>query len=101
MQWMDGENNLLLTCQRASSEMVLLRCETRDPVVRLPETINGQAVTALGDYAMARRPPDLSLLSDQFIVRIGNGESSHDAEHIRRIILPRSMRSVGDYAFYD
>lgn len=101
MQWMDGENNLLLTCQRASSEMVLLRCETRDPVVRLPETINGQAVTALGDYAMARRTPDLSLLSDQFIVRIGNGESSHDAEHIRRIILPRSMRSVGDYAFYD
>lgn len=102
MQWMDGESNLRLTCRQGNGGIVVLRCETHDPVVCLPDVILGKAVIALGDYVMARRAPDLSCFSDQFTVCVGAGcDQEHDAGGIQRVILPRSLRSVGDYAFYD
>ena len=40
--------------------MCILRCETRDPVVLLPDEIDGAPVTALGRYVLSGRAPDLS-----------------------------------------
>lgn len=102
MEWMDGENELTLTCRHRAGGVAVLRCETRDPVIHLPDTILGVPVTALGDYAMARRAPDLSGIRDLFTVHVGRGQPEpHDADGIRQVTLPLHLQSLGDYAFYD
>ena len=48
MRCIDGENELILTCETQAEGGCILRCETRDPVVLLPDEIDGAPVTALG-----------------------------------------------------
>ena len=36
MRCIDGENELILTCETQAEGVCILRCETRDPVVLLP-----------------------------------------------------------------
>ena len=60
MRCIDGENELILTCETQAEGVCILRCETRDPVVLLPDEIDGAPVTALGRYVLSGRAPDLS-----------------------------------------
>ena len=39
MRCIDGENELILTCETQAEGVCILRCETRDPVVLLPDEI--------------------------------------------------------------
>ncbi|MGE4548938.1 MAG: hypothetical protein AB7C89_05210 [Intestinibacillus sp.] len=102
MHEISGENDLRLTCADAKDGVIILRCETRDANVRLPDEIGGQPVTALGEYALSARAPDLRGL-DTFSVRVtcGGPEPVHDARAILQVSLPRGLRRVGRYAFYD
>ena len=99
----EGENELRLTCSRsASGGIVLLRCETQDDIVRLPDEIDGVPVTEVGAYVLSERAPDLTG-KDTFAVRItcGGTESKHNAAAIRTVTLPKDAKSVGSYAFYN
>ena len=54
MRVIEGENKLRLTCSRsASGGIVLLRCETQDDIVRLPDEIDGVPVTEVGAYVLS------------------------------------------------
>ena len=57
MRCIDGENELILTCETQAEGVCILRCETRDPVVLLPDEIDGAPVTALGRYVLSGRAP--------------------------------------------
>ena len=48
MRTIEGENELLLTCAEAPDGVSILRCETRDDDVRLPDEIGGAPVVSLG-----------------------------------------------------
>lgn len=102
MYEINGENDLRLTCANAEDGVAILRCETRDTVVCLPDEIGGRPVTTLGEYALAARAPDLCGL-ETFSMRVTcNGSAPvHDAGAILQISLPRSLHRVGRYAFYD
>ena len=82
--------------------MCILRCETRDPVVLLPDEIDGAPVTALGRYVLSGRAPDLSG-RDTFSVRVtcGGPLPVHEADSIRAVTLPKQLKTVGSYAFYN
>ena len=86
MRTIEGENDLLLTCAETPDGIAILRCETRDDVVRLPDEIGGVPVTALGSYALSERAPDLTG-RDTFRVRVtcGGPEPMHDANAIRAV----------------
>ena len=60
MRCMDGENEMLLTCREQADGVSILRCETRDPVVLLPDEVYGAPVISLGKYALSGRAPDLA-----------------------------------------
>ena len=61
MRVIEGENELRLTCSRsASGGIALLRCETQDDIVRLPDEIDGVPVTEVGAYVLSERAPDLT-----------------------------------------
>ena len=102
MRCMDGENEMLLTCREQADGVSILRCETRDPVVLLPDEIDGAPVTALGRYVLSGRAPDLSG-RDTFSVRVtcGGPLPVHEADSIRAVTLPKHARTVGSYAFYN
>lgn len=98
-----GENELLLTCRPRADGVEILRCETADPAVRLPDEIGGKPVTALGPYALSARPPVLHDTDGLFSVRVtwGGTPPVHDARAIETVILPAGLRVIGRYAFYD
>ena len=102
MRTIEGENDLLLTCAKTPDGVSILRCETRDDAVRLPDEIGGAPVTALGSYALSERAPDLTG-RDTFRVRVTccGPEPMHDANAIRAVTLPAELRSVGGHAFYN
>ena len=102
MHVIEGENDLLLTCAHVQDGIAVLRCETRDDDVRLPDEIDGAPVVSLGGYALSERAPDLTG-RDAFRVRVtcGGPEPVHDANAIRAVTLPKRLQSVGSYAFYN
>ena len=103
MRVIEGENELRLTCSRSASDgIALLRCETQDDIVRLPDEIDGVPVTEVGAYVLSERVPDLTG-RDMFAVRItcGGTEPKHNAAAIRTVTLPKDAKSVGSYAFYN
>ena len=103
MRVIEGENELRLTCSRSvSGGIALLRCETQDDIVRLPDEIDGVPVTEVGAYVLSERVPDLTG-KDTFAVRItcGGTEPKHNAAAIRTVMLPKDAKSVGSYAFYN
>ncbi len=102
MRVIEGENELQLTCSQSESGITLLRCETQDDMVRLPDEIDGVPVTEVGAYVLSERAPDLTG-KDTFSVRItcGGAEPVHNAAAIRTVTLPKNAKSVGSYAFYN
>ena len=102
MRCMDGENEMLLTCREQADGVSILRCETRDPVVLLPDEVDGAPVISLGKYALSGRAPDLAG-EKTFSVRVtcGGALPVHQADSIRAVTLPRQLKSVGSYAFYN
>lgn len=101
MRELAGENDILLTCREEADGLCLLRCETRDETVQLPDELFGKPITALGDYALAGRAP--ALPADAFTIRISGGGPApvHNAAAIRCITLPRRLRRIGAYAFFN
>lgn len=99
------ENEAVLLCTRQQDGVCILRCRTADPILRLPETVGGLPVVALGDYLCAEREPDVSKY-DVFKVRLTTGERissvpAHNARAIERVVIPSSVHTIGSYAFYN
>lgn len=102
MRILQGENEMRLYYRAHAEEVTLLRCETADRIVRLPNSIDGKPVRVLGDYALAARTPH-ALGDEVLCVRITCGGAQdivHDVQAIEQIILPQDLRVIGSYAFY-
>ncbi len=104
MKTVEGGCELLLTCEPAGHGLRVLRCDTAEQEVCLPDTVEGLPVTEIGRYAFSTRRMETGG-PDQFEVRVTAGspagEIRHDAAAIRSISLPESVTAVGDYAFYN
>ncbi len=103
MKQIIGENEALLFCERKADGYDILRCQTCDAILRLPDRIEGVPVVGLADYVCAAREPDLSRKEVTKIhLTCGGGKPPvHDAQAIRQVILPDTVRSIGSYAFYN
>lgn len=94
MRCMDGENEMLLTCREQADGVSILRCETRDPVVLLPDEVDGAPVISLGKYALSGRAPDLAgEKTFSFRVTCGGALPVHQADSIRAVTAPASAES--------
>lgn len=97
-----GENELLLTCRKLPDGVSILRCRTGDGQVRIPDRVGGSPVRELGPYALSTREPEEK--EGLFQVRItcgGTLPDRHRAEEIHQVLLPPTLRRIGDYAFYN
>ena len=98
METISGSGNWRLTIRRESAGVTILRAATCDARARLPETLYGLPVTALGDHALS--PTAASVEGEDLLVTCGAGTdpgtwSNRDLEDLT---LPRPLERVGDYA---
>lgn len=99
-----SENQALLTYEVTQVGVCILRCQTADAVVQLPDTLDGQPVTALGDYVCAARTPDWTGRQVRQVcltTHMGQSIPQHNARAIERVCVPQSVRTIGNYAFYN
>ena len=98
MEIIPGSGNWRLILRREAEGITVLRAATCDARARLPETLYGLPVTALGDHALS--PTAASAEGEDLLVTCGTGTdpgtwSNRDLEDLT---LPRSLERVGDYA---
>ena len=95
METIPGSGNWKLTIRREAAGITILRAATCDARARLPETLYGLPVTALGDHALS--PTAASAEGEDLLVTCGTGTdpgtwSNRDLEDLT---LPRSLERVG------
>ena len=82
-----GSGNWKLTIRREAAGITILRAATCDARARLPETLYGLPVTALGDHALS--PTAASAEGEDLLVTCGTGTdpgtwSNRDLEDLTR-----------------
>lgn len=97
METISGLTNWRLTVRREESGVTILRAVTCDENAVLPDELSGLPVTKLSDRALAHGAKPLE---GEEVRVLGGAESGDwDNRSIRSLSLPRSLESVGDYAF--
>ena len=76
---------------------MILRASTCDADAVLPDELFGLPVTRLSDRALAPGAADVP--GEELTLVCGVPEREFDNRRIRRLTLPRPLRSIGDYAF--
>lgn len=100
VETVSGASNLYLICRENRDGVAILRVETADPEVILPEFLWDRPVTELGHHAFASGGQDTQ---GRMVHVARSSESGDEPDHrkIRRITLPETLRTVGSYAFYN
>ena len=100
MEIIRGESELLLTIRRKEDGIVILRALSADKTAVLPEELFGLPVTELEHHAFAPNRPAL----EGETIRIACGPApaeQPDNSRLAEVTLPKTLRRIGDYAFYN
>lgn len=92
----NGISNWKLTVLRNSCGVVVLRAVTCDSIAVLPEELFGLPVVALADRALAPGAPELD--GERVDIVCGRAEGEFNNRNITELTLPRTLKSVGQYA---
>ena len=90
-------SNWRLKLRREEDGVTILRASTCDADAVLPDELFGLPVTHLSDRALAPGAADVP--GEELELTCGQPEGDFDNRRIRRLTLPRALKSVGDYAF--
>ncbi|MDD4076044.1 MAG: leucine-rich repeat protein [Eubacteriales bacterium] len=94
-----GQNDMLLYCALSSQGATVLRAETADETVTLPDRVFGMPVIALGDRAFAAGAYPKQGKPLRIVCK--GGENTGDNSRLVSVALPDTVQSVGAYAFYN
>ena len=94
-----GGNNWKLIVRRTGEGAEILRAATCDGKADLPETVLGLPVVSLGDHALT--PGAAPVPGEEVQITCGPEEGDWDNRRLRELSLPRTLRQVGDYAFFN
>jgi len=98
VETISGSSNWILTCRRETESVTILRAETCDETAALPDTLWNLPVRAIGHHAFT--PGHRETEGER--LRITCGPATEPDNHcLRELILPDTVVSVGDYAFYN
>ena len=97
METISGLTNWRLVVRREEGGVTILRAVTCDENAVLPDEIFGLPVTRLSDRALAHGAKPAP--GEEVRVLGGTENEDWDNRNIRSLSLPRSLESVGDYAF--
>lgn len=109
--------------QIKNEAIAILGCRSYDGLVEIPETIDGKPVTELAAYAFSEGWGRREMLKAAGKILLadaeGNAQNGMEAEmnasspeavelppvaccgHLKEIILPRTIKKIGNYAFYN
>ena len=109
--------------QIKNETIAILGCRSYDGLVEIPETIDGKPVTELAAYAFSEGWGRREMLkaAGTILLADAEGKAKHGMEagtetgtveaeelppvaccgHLKEIILPRTIKKIGNYAFYN
>ena len=96
MEQISALSNWRLKLRRETDGVTILRAVTCDTDAVLPDSLFGLPVTRLSDRALAPGAPDAE--GEDCLLVCGRPEGDFDNRRIRRLTLPRDLKSMGDYA---
>ena len=97
MERFSAEANWQLVLREEDGGFTILRAMTPDKGARLPETIFGKPVLALGRHALCHDKP--LPVGREVELCCGNPQGEWDNGSLEELTLPESLKKVGDYAF--
>ncbi len=96
MEPISALSNWRLKLRREAEGLTILRAATCDTDAVLPDSLFGLPVTRLSDRALAPGAADVE--GEDCTLVCGRPEGDFDNRRIRRLTLPRDLKSMGDYA---
>ena len=96
MEQISALSNWRLKLRRETDGVTILRAVTCDTDAVLPDSLFGLPVTRLSDRALAPGAADVE--GEDCTLVCGRPEGDFDNRRIRRLTLPRDLKSMGDYA---
>ena len=96
METISALSNWRLRFCREAEGVTILRAATCDEDAVLPDELFGLPVTRLSDRCLA---PGAAEVDGEDVLLVCGEAGDFDNRRIRRLTLPRPLRSVGDYAF--
>ena len=99
MERIGFESNWRLWIRRESDHIVLLRAESGDERAVLPEALFSLPVTELYDHALA--PEATPVGGEEVLLTCGMPPEKYDNRNLKELSLPKTLRTVGDYAFFN
>lgn len=97
MEMISALSNWRLRIHSDAEGVTILRASTCDADAVLPDTLFGLPVTRLSDRCLA--PGAAEVEGEDVLLVCGAPEADFDNRSIRRLTLPRELKSIGDYAF--
>ncbi len=97
MERISALSNWRLKIRREEAGVTVLRASTCDADAVLPDELFGLPVVRLSDRALASGAADVP--GEELELSCGMPDRDFDNRHIRRLTLPRGLKSIGDYAF--
>ncbi len=97
METIAGQNDMRLYCALSLEGATIVRVETADETVFLPDTVFNLPVTAVGARAFA--VGDYPARGNMLQIVCTKGGAGGDNSHITSVALPDTVQSVGAYAF--
>lgn len=97
METIQGLTNWRLTVRREAASVTILRALTCNQNAVLPDELFGLPVTALSDRALAAGAAGTQ--GEELLVLGGAESADWDNRNITALTLPRSLETIGDYAF--
>lgn len=78
----------------------ILRVYSQNPVVEIPDRIDGYVVTEIGSYCFSEKNVDISNACLN-VSSIPNGYYEYSGLNVLEVALPSSVKKIQDYAFYN
>ncbi|MDO5111380.1 MAG: leucine-rich repeat domain-containing protein [Clostridia bacterium] len=94
-----GQNDMRLCCALSTQGTTILRVETADETIVLPDMVFDQPVIAVGERAFAVGSYPMQGKIVQVVCK-KDGEGG-DNSHITSVTLPDTVQSIGAYAFFN
>ena len=78
----------------------ILRVYSKNPVVEIPDYIDGYVVNEIGAYCFSEKKVDVSNACLN-VSNIPNGYHDYSGVNVFKVVLPSSLKKIHDYAFYN
>ena len=94
-------NDVVVYYEKVNEKSIrIIRVYSHNPVVEIPDYIDGYVVHEIGAYCFSEKKVDVSKACLN-VLTIPNGYHEYSGVNVLEVVLPSSLKKIHDYAFYN